>query len=251
MLERVTRRLQRWRVRPERLAEGHWWNGSLRSADQLQTAIERARSTRLPLHEERDRNWDALEALELILERADRETPVADLGLRPYRPLLDWLELLGFERLQPDPALRARTNRRLAGTRESREAIGGRPLEASGTGGYGVVTCRSLPGDGIPLADRLEQAAALLQPGGILLLSTEFWNLPEPYQGGERSCARDHVCCRPMADSLVRTALDVSLVPVAPLYLGETEKPRHPDLLGVGVSPLKLAFRRREPDAEA
>lgn len=247
VLGHAVRRLRRWRVRPEKLREGHWWNGSLRSADQLRTASERARTTRLPLGEERDRNWDSLEALELILDRADRSTRIADLGLRPYTPLLNWLEILGFETVQPDPALRARTNRRLAGVREGRDAVGAPDLDA--TEAYGVVTCRTLPGDGVPLDERLDQSARLLEPGGTFILSTEFWNLPDPYQGGARSCARDHLCCRRKADALVRTALELRLVPIAPLYLGEAPGQHHPNLVGVGVSPIKLAFRKREPAA--
>lgn len=249
LMDDVRLRIRRWRVCPDELEPGRWWNGSLRSRDQLSTAARRARAASLPLTGERDRNWDALEALELILAETDPSARIADIGLEDYDPLLEWLRILGYGRIQPEVGVRAEANRILAvGGGESDETGAAPPGTA---GHYDVVTCRSLPGDRIALPDRLDQAAHLLRSGGIFVLSTEFWDMPPPYQGGEQRCARDHLCCRPSADRLSREALDRGLVPVAPVFLGESPEGLHPDLLGVGVSPVKLAFRKREEAGSA
>lgn len=246
VVERLRRSLRRWRLRPGALEPGRWWNGSLRSMKQLEVAAERAKAVRLPGTDRGDRTWDSLETLELILGRVDATARIADIGLRSYRPLVSWLSLLGFGRLPPDEGVRVRANRLLAGP-------GGGVSEAGdallGDGGrYAVVTCRSLPGDRVRLVDRLRQADRLLHPGGLFVLSTEFWDLPDPYQGGTRRCADDHLCCRSRARSLARHALETGLVPVAPVFLDRPPHQRHRDLLGVGVSPVKLAFRKRDPD---
>lgn len=243
LVERMRRRLRRWRVRPEALEPGRWWNGSLRSTSQLEVAAARAAEARLPVSDRHDRTWDSLEALELILGTVDATCRIVDIGLRTYAPLIRWLSLLGFGRLPRDPSVRMRANRLLAGHRGGLEAAGD---ELLGDGArYDVVTCRSLPGDRVPLTDRLRQADLLLRSGGIFVLSTDFWDLPDPYRGGERRCATDHLCCRRSARTLARRALETGLVPVAPIFLDEPPQERHPDLLGVGASPVKLAFRKR------
>lgn len=244
VLDDVRLRIRRWRARPEELEPGRWWNGSLRSLDQLATAAHRAKAAGLPLTAERDRNWDGLEALELVLAETDRSARIADVGLGEYEPLLGWLRILGYRHLQPEDGIRAAANRILAVSGGAPEEVGA--VSPGTAGSYDVVTCRSLPGDRIGLVDRLDQAERLLRPGGIFILSTEFWDLPRPFQGGERRCARDHICCRTKGDSLSREALELGMVPVAPVFLGETPEGRHADLLGVGVSPVKIAFRKRE-----
>lgn len=248
VVERLRRSLRCWRLRPEALEPGRWWNGSLRSTKQLEVAAERAKAVRLPGtdSDRGDRTWDSLEALELILGRVDATARIADIGLRSYRPLLSWLSLLGYGRLPPDQTVRVRANRLLAGPGGGLSEAGDPLLGQEDR--YAVVTCRSLPGDRVHLVDRLRQADRLLHPGGLFVLSTEFWDLPDPYQGGDRRCADDHLCCRSRARSLARHALEMDLVPVAPVFLDAPPGQRHRDLLGVGVSPVKLAFRKRDPD---
>lgn len=248
LVRQVRRRFLRWRLEPDELEPGRWWNGSLRSLDQLDNAVRRAKAAGLPVAEERERNWDSLEALELIADSVDRTGRVGDIGLREYGPLLDWLRLLGYERVQPDAGIRSRANRLLTmadgdGVDIAAERLG-KPES------YDALLCRSLPGDRVPLERRIAQARTLLRPGGIMVLSTEFWDMPDPYAGSESRCSRDHVCCSRRGDALGRAALDVGMVPVAPIYLGEAPDNRHPDLLGVGVSPIKLAFRKRADATE-
>lgn len=249
VLDGVRLRFRRWRLRADELEPGRWWNGSLRSVDQLATAARRAKAARLPLVAERDRNWDALESLELLLAETDASARIADIGLEDHQPLLEWLRIVDHGWVQPEEGTRVRANRLLAMAGGPHDQAG---AELPGTPGhYHVVVCRSLPGDRIPLRERLDQARRLLRPGGIFVLSTEFWDMPDPYDGGERRCARDHLCCRSSVDDLSREALDMGMVPLAPLFVGETPEGCHPDLLGVGVSPTKLAFRKKESGSGA
>lgn len=243
LVERLRRGIRRWRLQPGALEPGRWWNGSLRSGSQLETAAERARAARLPAVERPERVWDSLEALELIVGAVDRSARIVDIGLRTWGPLVSWLSLLGYGRFPPDESVRLRANRRLAGHRGGIEDAGDLPLGHEGR--FDVVTCRTLPGDRVPLSDRLRQSRLLLRPGGYFVLATEFWDLPEPYENGTRRCASDHLCCRRSTRRLARKALEMGLVPVAPIFLDRPPEQRHPDLLGVGMSPVKLAFRKR------
>src|SRR4051795_8749900 len=76
-----------------------WRNAVLQTraeADEAQRQVERLG---LPPHEDPPKNWDALAALDAVLDEVPQDGWVLDAGATLYSPLLPWLFLYGYRNL--------------------------------------------------------------------------------------------------------------------------------------------------------
>ena len=159
----------------------------LRSRDELVAAAEEARRRRLPPTTDFRKHWDNLLALDAL---EGTNGPVADLGCRSGQ-LLMWLHHLGRRDLygcdirRPWPPVKkalqqGQLETAAAGTRmylANRGNMRQARAEDTGfpTGAFGAVASMSVIEHHVDTPRFFAEAARLLRPDGVLVVSTDFW----------------------------------------------------------------------------
>ena len=151
----------------------------LQSATEWRQAAAEGRRLRLPLHPDRQKNWDALGALSAVLRSTTSADRVIDAGSARYSPLLPWLRLYGYERLL---GLNLEFGRRVR-----HQGVEFRYGDVTATGlapgSVAAVTCLSVIEHGVPVTSFLQESARILRPNGVLVISTDYDQSPPDAKG--------------------------------------------------------------------
>lgn len=220
----------------------------LRTAEELEKAAVRAQAAGLPPATDERKHWDNLQALEAI--QAYPRGPVADIGCRSGI-LLTWLYVSGFSDLygcdikRPYPPLKsALTQMKLrtaaVGARmylANRKNMRVAPAENTGfpDSFFSAVTAMSVIEHSVDTPAFFAEVRRILQPGGILFVSTDYW--PEGARQG-----LDLVFSDDDVDRLLQEAEASSLRP-----LGQPDRTPGDPLIQEGklsYTFLTLAFER-------
>ncbi|MDQ2911871.1 MAG: methyltransferase domain-containing protein [Chloroflexota bacterium] len=203
----------------------------LRSRKEVDGANELAAAIGLAPNPVPSKSWDNLLAVRVIEQLG---TPVgaavADLGCRSGI-LLTWLDQRGYRNLygcdlrRPFPPLRAALRLGLWRTLSAgvvtylrhRSRLRTAPVEDTGLppGLFSVVTSMSVVEHGVDLRAFFAEAARLLRPGGLLVVSTDYWPLPIDVGSLRRfsvSGGRDRVFDRAGVEELCGIARDAGFV---------------------------------------
>ncbi len=163
----------------------------LTSQEEIRVAQSQARRHGLCAVPETSKHWDNLIAVEAIRDAGVETTePIVDLGCRSGI-ILTWLHQLGYRQLygcdlrSPFPPVKAALGRRLwrtagAGIQmylRNRSRFRRSPVEHTTfpEGTFAAVTCMSVIEHGVDIGAFLNEATRLLRPGGLLVLSTDYW----------------------------------------------------------------------------
>jgi SAM-dependent methyltransferase len=163
----------------------------LRSQRQVDIAEETVRKLGLAPSPERVKSWDNLLAIRSIAGLGLKaDSPIVDLGCRSGI-LITWLDQLGYRNLHgcdlqaPFPPIRSALRARLwptvvAGARayaRNYTRMHRAPVEATGfqENSFSAVTSMSVIEHGVDLPRFFTEAARLLRPGGLLVVSTDYW----------------------------------------------------------------------------
>jgi SAM-dependent methyltransferase len=151
----------------------------LKTEAQWRAAVDECRRLGLPLHHQREKNWDALGAVGAILSRTDSSAAILDAGSARYSPVLPWFRLYGYSRL---------TGVNLEFSRETRHGPvvfrrGNITDTDFGDGSLDAVTCMSVVEHGVPIDPFLTEMARVIRPGGLLCVSTDYARNPPPTTG--------------------------------------------------------------------
>ena len=207
-------------------------------------AVEQARRRKLPLHRDLPKNWDTLGAASTVLARVGPTGRVLDAGAARYSTLLIWLYEYG---------LRDLVGINLEFRRTVRHGRGGcvrfEPGDATatrfGAGSFDAVTCLSVIEHGVPVPEFFAEAARLLRPGGVLVVSTDYDAEPPDTTGLVAYGAAVHVFSPSEIRGLVKLADE------AGFDLDGTFEPSHPQRPvlwkrhGLHYTFVRLTFTRR------
>jgi SAM-dependent methyltransferase len=233
----------------------------LRSPDEVEVAVEAARAMGLAPNPVQIKSWDNVLALRMIASLdLGREEPIADLGCRSGI-LLTWLDQLEFRRLygcdlrRPAPPLRTALKGRLwrtvvasgAAYLRHRRRMVTASVENTGFPGssFAVVTSMSVIEHGVDLPRFFAEAARLLRPSGVLIVSTDYWPTSidvGPLRRFEVSHGADLVFDREGVERLCELARAAGLVGPASLDLDAGQPVVSSS--GFNYTFLLLAFRR-------
>jgi hypothetical protein len=164
---------------PHGLPDAPWANAVLRNESQVATSIAQLRALGLPLASDPPKNWDGLAALHLILKNTRRTARIFDAGGEHYSMILPWLWLYGYRRL-------------IAGniaftTRTTLGAIVYEHVDITGTAypdrHFDAVTCLSVIEHGVDLCRYFAEMSRIIAPGGLLITSTDYWEMPVDTRG--------------------------------------------------------------------
>src|SRR5450432_398515 len=216
----------------------------LQDDDQWRDAVEQARRRNLPLHRDLPKNWDTLGAASTVLARVGPNGRVLDAGAARYSTLLIWLYLYG---------LRDLVGINLEFRRPVRHGRGGcvrfEPGDATATrfdaGSFDAVTCLSVIEHGLPIPEFLAEAARLLRPGGVLVVSTDYDADPPDTTGHTAYGAPVHVFSPTEIESLIRLAGVAGFDLAGTFAPQHRERPVHWKRLDLRFTFVRLTFTRR------
>ena len=209
-------------------------------------AVDEARKRGLPLHRDLPKNWDTVGAASTVLSRVGPTGRVLDAGAARYSTLLIWLYLYGLRDLV---GINLEFRRPVHHGHDGCVAF--EPGDATATrfdaGSFDAVTCLSVIEHGVPIPEFLAEAARLLRPGGVLVISTDYDAAPPDTTGHTAYGAPVHIFSPAEIEELIKHAdkagfdLDGSFSPDHP------ERPVHWKRIGLRFTFIRLTFTRRAP----
>lgn len=143
----------------------------LQSTSDIQAATAEVDSLGLHGHPMDWKNWDHLRALKTILNETDTDDAILDAGGGRFSPLVEWLYLYGYDDLTVINL-------------EFEESFGRGDIafhagDLTDTGyadnSFAAIASLSVLEHGVPLGSAFEEFRRILQPGGVLVLSTDYW----------------------------------------------------------------------------
>jgi SAM-dependent methyltransferase len=215
----------------------------LQDDNEWRDAAAQARMRGLPLHRDLPKNWDTLGAAATVLARCGPSARVLDAGAARYSTLLVWLYLYG---------LRDLVGINLEFRRPVRHgSVVFEPGDVTATnfdaGSFDAVTCLSVIEHGVPLAEFFAEAARMLRPGGVLVISTDYDRAPPDTTGLTAYGAPVHVLSPEEIRGLVKLADDAGFDLDGTFAAHHASRPVHWRRHDLRYTFVRLTFIRRSP----
>lgn len=239
-------------IDPSKAAVALQYLASLKDCRPLQTRAEQEAASEivkclgLESHHDPQKNWDSLKCVAYVLSLGDFEAPVLDAGSGGRCVAAHWLRSLGYQNLYACDVVPIDPRRLAAdGITFQQTDIAATPYES---GFFQAVTCISVIEHGIPLDAFVAEMARILRPGGLLLLSTDYWSEPVDCTGifpyGEE--AGEMKVFHPQEiEALIALAKAAGLDPCAPFDSATTERAVRWERVDRDYTFAFLALRRR------
>jgi SAM-dependent methyltransferase len=208
-------------------------------------ALAQARKLGVVSHGDLPKNWDALAALAVVLDRTDPSSAILDAGSEYYSPILPSLFLYGYNNLVGINLAFHRVVRRGPIQYEPGDLTQTR--FESGT--FHAITCLSVIEHGVNLDDYFREMGRILKPGGVLITSTDYW--PEPLV----TSSATRVYGSPVkvfSEAEIRSALALSkqhgFEPTGPVDLSTEEKAVRWEGVGLDFTYVTFCLRKATND---
>lgn len=216
-------------------------NRPLLAASEWQRALAAVQELRLPPHPDGPKNWDALGALDAILRELPTSGAVLDAGAAAYSPLLFWLYLYGYRDLHGlnlifDRPFTFGPIRYLPGDIEHTPYPEAR---------FDAVTCLSVIEHGVDEDGFFEEVSRILKPGGLLLLSCDYFAEPTATYGLSAYGGPVRVFDREQIHELMKKAARHGLICTSDVELECSERVISWKRLDLAFTFLLLAFRKQ------
>jgi len=213
----------------------------LRTVADWQAAVAECRRLRLPLHRDRQKNWDALGAVSTVVNHLGAGAAVLDADAARYSPVLPWLRLYGLTDLVG--------NNLEFGADVRRDGVLFRYGDITATdfadGRFDAVTCMSVIEHGVPPGPFLAESARILKPGGLLVVSTDYDQDP-PDTGNHLAYGQPvHIFSPGEIKDLVSLAGEKGLHLEGGLALDHPERPVFWKRTGLRYTFIRLTFRKQ------
>lgn len=151
----------------------YWINTSLKTKDEIDEAEDELKFIGLPLHPDKQKNWDALSALTLLLNNVKNKNDfILDSGGTKYSTILPWLSVYDYQNLYAiDLIFKKKFN-----IGQINYIPGDLTKTSFKDEMFAAITCLSVIEHGVNLKDYLKESYRILKPGGILITSTDYWH---------------------------------------------------------------------------
>jgi SAM-dependent methyltransferase len=216
-------------------------NCALRTREEAQRARDEVVRAGLIPHNDTPKNWDALAALALILSRGDRKDCILDAGGETYSPLVEWLFLHGYRCLHVINPVFSQSSFRRGPIRYVRGDALRTPYDSET---FGVITCLSVIEHGLPHEPFLRECFRLLQPGGHVVVSTDYWSEPIETEGRTAYGAPVRIFTPAGVSSFIKTATALGFAETGRLDFSTEEKVVHWDSQGLDFTFLVFSLEK-------
>ncbi|MCH8909043.1 MAG: methyltransferase domain-containing protein [Candidatus Heimdallarchaeota archaeon] len=142
--------------------------------EQVSDSLNALRASNLRINNVREKNWDALIALDFILRNYNPNSKILDAGAEVYSTLLPWLSSLSYTILT-GINLTFRTSFKINSIRYEYGDITNLDYPKDS---FDVVTCLSVIEHGVNLEQFFEQMAKIIRKHGHLIISTDYFDIP-------------------------------------------------------------------------
>jgi len=190
-------------AREPSLPKWNLMNRALKSHSEVAAAVAEAERIGLfRYYMDVEKTWDSLSALSYLLGTTDRGAKILDAGSSLYSVILPWLSLYGYRQL---------VGMNLSFPREMAHGpisyIKGDITKTKFShGGFGAITCLSVVEHLSNIPSFLHEMSRLLEYGGSLVLSTDYWPEGVGLGGKRRYNAPFNVFDSREIENLIRTA---------------------------------------------
>lgn len=217
-------------------------NRPLRDKTEVETATRLMSEIDLPRHGDETKNWDTMTALTLTLrECPDRNLPVLDAGGMAYSAFLPSLYLYGYRDLT-------------AVNMSFRKPFRQGPIKyipgditklSSSDKHFGAVFCQSVIEHGVQLDSYFREMTRVVRPGGLLVISTDYWE-PEMKVDGVPPYGVDvHILCRREIEAAIRLAEDMGWTLTSPAEFDCKDRVVYWERVDLAFTFYTMALRRR------
>jgi SAM-dependent methyltransferase len=211
----------KWKTTPRRRPEPMLQNGVLKTRAEWERAMARVKDLGLPVRDDPPKNWDSLAALHAILEHVGPHGRVLDAGVQTYSTILPWLAVYGYDNLVGNNLV-FKGPMRVGPIRYEPGDITKMRYEDSS---FDAITCLSVIEHNVDVSKFLREAARTLVPGGLLILSTDYFDPPIDTRGHVAYGGPVKVFCAAEIEKLLAEARELGLVPTtSPIDLSCEEK---------------------------
>ena len=146
-------------------------NVVLKSNKEIETYTNIVRNLGLPIRSDISKNWDSLIAYSKIVQRFPKEANILDAGAEIYSSILPWLFLTGYQNLHGINIVFRKKFRRGTIAYDYGDITQTKFHNKS----YDAITCLSVVEHGVDLEKFFHEMSRILKPGGILILSTDYF----------------------------------------------------------------------------
>ncbi|WP_119065355.1 class I SAM-dependent methyltransferase [Aggregatilinea lenta] len=161
---------------------------ALKMREEVVESNRRVDALGLVPHKALEKNWDFLNAFSAILLRDRLDDVVVDMGSGRNSVILRWLALYGYKRLYGcDLIAEPHVEGPVEYTVQNIEQTNYPDHFAD------VITCLSVIEHGVDTVRFLAECERLLKPGGLLIISTDYWQTPLDLEGVEDELGPVHI----------------------------------------------------------
>ena len=197
-----------------------WANRALRTSAEVEAAVAEVEACGLAPHKDRAKNWDLLVALGTIVGRTNTRAAVLEMGAAKYSRLLPWLYAYGYRRLVGIDLVPVDLRHPTM--------IDYRTMDLTATsfpdGAFDAIGCLSVIEHGVSPEGFAREAGRLLRPGGVAILSTDFWCTPLDVAEKTAYGVPVHVLTPEDIGTWLEVAARHGLTPISPVRLDCVDK---------------------------
>lgn len=216
-------------------------NSVLKTKDEWRAARNEAVELGLKPYGDEPKNWDALAAVQYILENTPRDAAILDAGAEIYSVILPWLYRYGY------------TN--LTGI----NLVFGRPLDIGliqykygditstefKNDSFDIITCMSVIEHGVDVHAYLDEMYRILKPGGVLITSTDYFETSVDTEGKEAYGVPVRIFNKDDIAATIEYAKSIGFEPTGDLDYSCQEKAVTWKRLGLDYTFIIFALRKR------
>lgn len=146
-------------------------NAVLKKEKEINYSVDKIKRMGLPLRSGKTKNWDTLIAYSEIVKNTSREAVILDAGAELYSMVLPWLFLSGYRNLFGNNLVFSKKIKR-GSIQYDHGDITSNKFQANS---FDAVTCLSVIEHGVELETFFKEMARILKPGGLLIISTDYF----------------------------------------------------------------------------